>query len=363
MIRLSSVIEYVEADFLRQYGDQMLFSQRKALAAIKTCRNHYSPLMQIHCSNCHTDKFLPHSCGNRHCPHCQHHESQQWLENQCRKQVPANYFMITFTIPAQLRSLFFRHQRLGYSLLFDCVWDTLQTFSHNDKHLKGTPGAIAVLHTHSRALAYHPHIHAVIPAAAIDKNNRLWREKTGKYLFSHKALAKVFRAKLIAAITLNKLKLPDNSPGQWVVDCKSVGSGEKALIYLGRYLYRGVIQEKNILSCKDGKVTFRYLDSKTKRYQHKTVTGAHFLWLVLQHVLPKGFRRARNYGFLHPNSKRLIQLLQYLLKIDLSQILTWIKQRPQLKCSCCGSEMTIVRTRIPPILPSHPNRMTETLMT
>jgi hypothetical protein len=211
MIRLTSVIEQVEASFIRQYGSQLLPSQHQALAAIKACRNEYSALMQVHCNDCQIDKFLPHSCGNRHCPHCQHHESQHWLENQCRKQVPSNYFMVTFTIPAQLRSLFWSHQRLAYSLLFDCVWNTLQTFSHNDRQLKGTPGAIAVLHTHSRTLAYHPHIHAVIPAAAIDKKRGLWRTKAGKYLFNHKALAKVFRARLLAALTLNKLKLPNPS--------------------------------------------------------------------------------------------------------------------------------------------------------
>lgn len=346
MIRLSSVIEQVEAGFMRQYGSQLLPSQRQALAAIKACRNQYSALMQVHCNDCHIDKFLPHSCGNRHCPHCQHHESQQWLENQCQKQVPGNYFMVTFTLPSQLRSLFFQHQRLAYSLLFDCVWNTLQTFSHNDKQLKGTPGAIAVLHTHSRALAYHPHIHIVIPAAAIDKERGLWREKTGGYLFNHKALAKVFRARLLEALTLNKLELPEDCPRQWVVDCKSVGSGAKALIYLGRYLYRGVIQEKDIVSCKDGNVTFRYLDSKTKKYQHKTVTGADFLWLVLQHVLPKGFRRARNYGFLHPNSKTLINLLKVILNFDPSLFLKKMKPRPQLTCTGCGGTMQIIKTRI-----------------
>lgn len=353
MIRLSSVIEQVETDFMRQYGQQMLPSHRQTLAAIKTCRNQYSALMQVHCNDCHIDKFLPHSCGNRHCPHCQHHESQQWLENQCKKQVPANYFMVTFTIPAQLRSLFFQHQRLGYGLLFDCVWNTLQTFSNNDKQLKGTPGAIAVLHTHSRALAYHPHIHIVIPAAAMDKARRLWRTKAGKYLFNHKALAKVFRAKLLAAITLNKLKLPEDCPDQWVVDCKSIGSGEKALVYLGRYLYRGVIQEKDIVSCKKGNVTFRYLDSKTKKYQYKTVSGARFLWLVLQHVLPKGFRRARNYGFLHPNSKTLINLLKVILHFDASLLLKKMKPRPELVCAGCGGVMQIIRTRIKRLVSQH----------
>ena len=215
MIRLSSVIEQFEGDFLHQYADRLLPSQAKALAAMKACRNRYSPLMQAHCEPCGSDQYFPHSCGNRHCPHCQHHESQQWLENQCRRQVPTNYFMITFTVPASLRQLFFQRQRQCYGLMFESVWDTLQTFSQNDKKLQGTPGVVAVLHTHSRALNYHPHVHAVIPAAAINKDHRLWREKPGRYLFSRKALAKVFRAKLLAAIVENKLQWPDDCPKQW----------------------------------------------------------------------------------------------------------------------------------------------------
>ena len=99
------------------------------------------------------------------------------------------------------------------------------------------------------------------------------------------------------------LTLPQAVPHKWVVDCKHVGAGDKALVYLRRYLYRGVIREKDILFCQDGKVTYRYQNSKTKCYEIKRVSGAHFLWLVLQHVLPKDFRRARNFGFLHPNSQ------------------------------------------------------------
>jgi hypothetical protein len=92
--------------------------------------------------------------------------------------------MMTFTLPAQLRSLAWQHQRLIYSLMFDCVWETLQTFSQNDKDLKGDPGVIAVLHTHSRSLDYHPHIHAVMPAGIVDKRNKLWRTKQSKSLLS-----------------------------------------------------------------------------------------------------------------------------------------------------------------------------------
>jgi hypothetical protein len=349
MISLSSVIEQFEADFLKTYQGRLLPSQLKALMALKICRTKHSPVMQVSCTDCDHQAFVPHSCGHRNCPHCQHHESQQWIERQLQKQVPARYFMITFTLPAQLRSLAWQHQRRVYSLMFDCVWETLQSFSRNDKKLKGDPGVIAVLHTHSRTLDYHPHIHAVMPAAVVDKLNRLWRTKQGKYLFNHKALAKVFRAKVLTQLAEENLSLPKAVPQKWVVDCKQVGSGDKALVYLGRYLYRGVIAEKNILSCKEGNVTFRYQNSKTKCFETKTVSGARFLWLVLQHILPKGFRRARNYGFLHPNSKQLIQVLHYLLKFDPKKLLAKIKQRPQLSCECCGAKMEIRRTRMPAI--------------
>jgi len=187
----------------------------------------------------------------------------------------------------------------------------------------------------------------VMPAAIIDKVNKLWRTKKGKYLFPHKALAKVFRAKMLTRLAEEKLPFPAKIPKKWVVDCRFVGAGDKALIYLGRYLYRGVIREKDILSCQEGKVTYQYQDSKTKRYKTKTVSGAKFLWLVLQHVLPKGFRRARNFGFLHPNSKGMIKLIQLLLKFDPVKILRALKPRPQFKCKCCGGTMIVGRRRIP----------------
>jgi hypothetical protein len=247
--------------------------------------------------------------------------------------------------------LIFAHQSVIYDLLMRCTWDTVRTFSQNDKQLQGTPGAITVLHTNTRRLDYHPHVHLVMPAAAVDGPRKLWRTKRrgkgkGGYLFNHKALAKVFRGKILAAIEAAGLTLPARSPEKWVLDCKSVGSGEKALVYLGRYLYRGVIAEKDIVACDNGQVSFRYRNAKTERMELRTVSGAQFLWLVLQHVLPKGFRRARNFGFLHPNCKRLIALLHVLLKFAPAPVLAWFKARAPILCSCCGAAMVIVRTRI-----------------
>jgi len=166
------------------------------------------------------------------------------------------------------------------------------------------------------------------------------------YLFNHKALAKVFRAKMLERIAQAGLRLPEHDPGEWVVDCTCVGSGKPALIYLGRYLYRGVIREKDILAYDHDNVTFQYRDAKTGQRQTRTVPGAHFLWLILQHVLPKHFRRARNFGFLHPNCKRLIGLLHLLLRVEPGSPTT--KSRAPIRCACCGAAMSIVRTMIRP---------------
>ena len=349
---LSSIIQTFEAEFLATYQNALLPSQRKALAAMKQCRTTQSPVLLAQCDGCEKQVFIPHSCGHRNCPHCQHHESQQWLERQLKKQVPAEYFMLTFTLPAELRPLARQHQRLLYAMMTRCSWETVKTFTQNDPQLQGKAGAITVLHTHSRRLDYHPHVHLVMPAAAIDLDKRLWRTKKGKdkntaYLFNHKALAKVFRAKMLEAIREEGFELPARYPETWVVDIKSVGSGDKALVYLGRYLYKGVIQEKDIIACREGQVTFRYQDSKTKKMQTRTLPGAKFLWLILQHVLPKGFRRTRNFGFLHPNSKRVLALLQYLLGLNPVKTLTGLVKRPQFKCPCCGGSMRVVQTRIP----------------
>jgi len=288
---------------------------------------------------------VPHSCGHRRGPPGQHHESQPWLERPLQKWVPGTYFLLTFTRPAELSALAFGHQRTLYTLMSPCAWQTVPSFAHHDKPRQGEPGAIAVRQTHSRALDDHPHAHWAVPAAAIDAEKRRWRTQKG-YLFNHKALAKVFRAKRLAAIAAEGLAWPPRGPEQGVVDGKGVGSGAKALGYLGRYRYRGVIREKDILSGEKGPVTFRYPNAKTQRTEIRTVSGARFLGLILPHVLPKGFRRARHFGFRHPHSKRRLAWLQYLRGLDGQGALAWIKPRPRRSCPGCGGDMKMIKTRL-----------------
>jgi len=342
-MRLSTIIKQFEFDYLQRYTKTLLPSHRKALSRLKDCRSEYSPRMKLSCSDCEKLAYLPHSCGHRSCPHCQQHESQAWIDQQLSRCVKGNYVMITFTVPEQFRPLFYSHQRSLYALLFGTIWETLQTFSQNDTQLQGTPGVIAVLHTHSRQLNYHPHIHVIMPMAAFNKKQQRWKEKSGHFLFDHKALAMVYRAKLLEGMKQLKLPLPKTYPAKWVVDCKAVGQGDKAIIYLGRYLYRGVIREKDILRVTKGKVTFAYQNAQTNTRETRTVDGAKFLWLLMQHVLPKGFRRSRNYGFLHPNSK-LLKQIQLITQVFISPPKP--KERPTINCPCCGGAMIIVQTRI-----------------
>ena len=351
MITLSSVIERFEAEYLTKYQPRP--SQRQALAALQRCRTRLAATFTAQCSNdnCRALRVVPHSCGHRLCPHCQHIDSQRWIERQRSQLVAGPYFLITFTLPAQLRPLAWAHQRIVYAALMDCAWQTLREFAHNHRQLRGCPGAVAVLHTHSRALELHPHVHLAMPGAALDERQRLWRQlqRDQGYLFNHKALAKVFRGKLLDALKAKGLAPPLVLPERWVVDCKRLDHGGAAVVYLGRYLYRGVIQECDIVRSDDSGVTYRWRHSKSGQMQQRTVSGAEFLRLVLQHVLPKRFRRARSYGFLHPNAKRMAALLKLLVFITPAPRPQTVQplERPTMRCRCCGAPMRVILRRVP----------------
>jgi hypothetical protein len=217
---------------------------------------------------------------------------------------------------------------------------TLKDFGVNPKLLGADIGLTAILHTHSRRLDYHPHVHVIVPGGGVNRQRKQWRKVSGKYLFNQKALAKVFRARLLAAIRTEGLSLPDKLPRQWVVDCKPVGRGESALKYLSRYLYRGVIGENRIVANRDGRVTFEYRDSRSGETRYRTEKGEDFLWRVLQHVLPRGFRRVRDSGFLHGNAKRTLILVQYILRVVV--ICRQPRPRPAICCPRCQAPMRVV---------------------
>lgn len=339
-MEMASIINQYYDKFSAKYGSTALPGQLKALNAIRSCRTSDYGELYVRCPDCSHTAWKPLSCGHRSCPQCQNHESTRWIDRQSGKLLPVHYFMVTFTLPYELRSLTFRNQRLIYSIFFACASSTLKDFGLNPKHLGAEIGMSMVLHTHSRELNYHPHIHVVVPGGGINKSRRQWKKKKGKYLFKQDNLAMVFRARFLNALNDAGLSIPYGVPAKWVVDCTNVGKGITALKYLSRYLYRGVISEKNIIANQEGMVTFKYIESKTKTAKYRTLKGEDFLHLTMQHVLPKGFRRVRDYGFIHSNAKKLLFLVQLILHVKINA--TEHRPRPVFKCPCCKSPMVIL---------------------
>ena len=247
--------------------------------------------------------------------------------------------MVTFTLPFELRALAKANQTVVYALLFQTAVSVLRDFGLNDKSFAAELAMTAVLHTHSRRLDYHPHIHLVVPGGGLNQRHNAWRALKGKYLFNGTALAAAFRGRMLAAIAdagLNWVK----TPKKWVVQCQHVGRGSPAVKYLSRYLYRGVISDNNIVRDDGTHVTFNYKESKTGKMKTRCCRGEDFIALVLQHVLPKGFRRVRDYGFLHGNAKRLLKRVQWLLRVTIPTLPK--TPRPRFICRHCRSPMLIV---------------------
>ena len=312
--RVAELIELGLPALEAQHGAHLTPAHYRALHALRHCHDGAFGYADMACPGCgHTEQRMR-SCGHRSCPRCQQALASQWLERQQAKLLPVPYFMVTFTVPAQLRPLAYRHPKVFYDALFSAAIGTLKRFARHHKALRAQLGACAILHTHSRRLEYHPHLHVIVPGGGLDVARKQWRKLKGDYLFNAKQLAVVYRAKLIDALHRAGLSWSP-APAQWVVHCKKVGKGLPALKYLSRYLYRGVIAERDIVDfdSSTNRVTFQYQDGKTKTTAHRTLSIADFLWHLMLHVLPTGYRRVREYGLLHANAKRLRALLQLVL--------------------------------------------------
>jgi hypothetical protein len=339
-MKLTEIIRQYQPLLKTRYAKRLLPGHLNAIDSMLRCRTGAAGEMHLACRDCLEQREYPLSCGHRSCPRCQNHEASRWLARQQAKLLPVEYFLVTFTIPRELRSLAWRHQKQFYALMLTLAAQTLKDFGVNPAFLGADIGLTAILHTHSRRLDYHPHVHLIVPGGGVNRQRKQWCKLSGKYLFNQKALAQVFRARMLTAIRAEGLTLPDKLPQQWVVDCKPVGRGEPALKYLSRYLYRGVIGENRIVANLDGRVTFEYLDSKTGEPHYRTEKGEDFLWLVLQHVLPRGFRRVRDSGFLHGNAKRTLILVQYILRVQVTHRPD--RPRPVICCPRCQAPMRIV---------------------
>lgn len=344
--RLATLVEHGMPALIRDYGERLTAHQRRALQAIIACRTGACGTDELHCTDCGLTAIRLRSCGHRACPQCQHTAARDWLERQHAKLLPVDYFMITFTLPSALRPLAYSQPHAVYPAFFAAVASTLKSFGRNHAELNAELGFTAILHTHSRQLDYHPHIHVIIPGGGVDvreQPTRLWRTLEGRYLFNGFAVAKVFRARCLEALRRAGLAVPAALPKKWVVHCKHVGQGLPALKYLSRYLYRGVLSERDLVGYdRDNQtVTFRYRHAPTGRFRQRTLPIADFLWHIAMHILPKGFQRVRHYGFLHGNARRLLNLVQHVLRVIVPPPST--PQPSVFLCSACARPMQLTR--------------------
>lgn len=340
-MKLADLFVRYREELERKYGALLLPEQRRAIEAILKCRTPACGESLAVCPDCNRYHWHAHSCSHRSCPQCQNQTATQWLDRQRQKLLPVRYYLLTFTLPSQLRHTAYRNQKKVYDALFKASSETIRDIASNPKHLGAEPGMTGVLHTHSRRLETHPHTHFVITGGGIDSKQNLWVPGRRKYLFPAAVLKRVFRGKFLEELRKAGIHYPKRLHNiDWVINVRAAGKGEPALQYLSKYLYKGVIQERNVLYDHDGHITFEYEEGKTGRRLTRTLPAADFLFLILKHVLPKGFRRSRDYGFHHGNAKRKLRTLQLLLKCC-PPPLAEVVHRP-LPCPRCGTAMIIV---------------------
>ena len=205
---LATISQSYLSRYKARYGASTTPAQYSALNAILGCRTGQYGQIHLACTACAAQSRRYRSCGHRACNQCQHHCTTQWLERQQAKLLPVNYFMVTFTLPYALRCLARAKPKQMYALLLQCAVATLQDFGLNEKGLMAELAMTAVLHTHSRRLDYHPHVHVIVPGGGVNKARNEWRKVKGKYLFNGRKLAAVFRGRLLAAIAAAGLTPP-----------------------------------------------------------------------------------------------------------------------------------------------------------
>lgn len=309
------------AEIFRLHGESFRAShslapwQIKAMADIEHCRTAYFGGHLERCDHCGHEHYSYHSCRNRHCPKCHGEQTQAWLEKQQARLLPTDYYLLTFTLPSGLRPVAKAHPREVYDLLMKAAVATLQKLAADPQWVGGTLPALAVLHTWTRALLFHPHVHILVPAGGVSPEGTWVEAKHPEFLVPGYALSEIFRAKIKAGLKKLDLLEPDSScwDQKWNVHCQGAGSGINVLGYMGRYLFRVAISNSRLKDLDNGQVTFDYRDNQTQQRRELTLPADQFIERFVQHVLPKGFVKVRTYGLWSAAQKEhLVQIQQAL---------------------------------------------------
>jgi hypothetical protein len=344
--------------FIQDFGASLTKTQRKALADICACRTSaIGSGLLYSCPECGSTHFAWRSCGNRNCPKCGNEKVTAWLEARSRDLLPVDYFMMTFTLPSELRALCRRCPGKVYDAFFKAASDAIKDLALDRRFLGGKAGMLGTLQTWRRDGEFHPHIHFLVPGGGISQDGKYWLfPKCREMLLAPVPLAKLFKGKFKAA--LKALGLLDSIPPEawrkkWKADCKNVGDGMSSFKYLAPYMQRVFISDNRIELYDGENVTFLYKDSHTGQVKRRTLHAMEFMKLFLQHVLPSGFQKTRHYGILASACKKEIAWIKELILASGGRTpppeTEDFTPKPFL-CSKCGTAMRLEdpRARGPP---------------
>lgn len=336
----------------RQSKPPLSADQRRALWAITHCRTAALGGRAFGCADCGSVQFAWHSCNHKACPQCGRAATAQWIQRELRKLLPAPYFMVTFTLPAELRGEFFGpHAQAAYDLFFHGATRALSEKLAADKGLRAQiNGFTAVLHTWNQRLEFHPHLHCLVPGAGLDAQGRFVQVKQASRLLHLPHLQAAFRQHCYRLFKAKKWKVdPAVWNLDWGVHIQAAGSGAAALKYLGTYVARTAISDARLLKVTDTHVTFRWKDRQHDRIAKLTLPGVEFVRRYLRHVLPKGLRSVRYYGFCHPRAQanRLrVQLLSG-MPVQLGATESGVPKPSPPCCPRCQRPMQLLRSLRP----------------
>jgi len=319
MLRLADVLRRHGPEYLQRHGDAVLPSHVRAVQAITQCRTAALGGHLAECTRCASTHLLFHSCHHRGCPRCGHDAASRWLAHQQTLLLPVQYFHVVFTLPAELRRVVRSNQRALLGVLFAAAFESLAALCADRRWLGGRIGALAVLHTWTRTLQWHPHVHMLVPAGALAPDGRTWlapRLRRKPFLVPVRALSAHFRGRFLtrarAALPHSRFDVPWSK--RWVVYAKpAVQGAERVLQYLGRYVQRTALTDKAIVACDEHSVSVAYRDSSDHRRRCMTLPPPEFLRRFLQHVPAKGLHRVRAFGLLHPAHRTTLLRLQLML--------------------------------------------------
>ena len=342
---------------------------RKIVTNLLNCRTVRLGGHMERCDTCGAVRFTYHSCGNLHCPNCQHMPRERWLEKRKDEILPTSYFHVVFTLPHELNTVILNNKKVMFNILFKAAARTLLTFGNNEHN--GNLGFIAVLHTWDQRLNAHFHLHCLVAGGVMSKDKKRWLPVRNNYLFNEEAMSRVFRGKFMERIKHARksglFKFIGRSFGDfknklysksWIVSVREpVKRPEHVLEYLARYTHRVAIANSRIKKLENGMVTFTFKNRKKERTETITITAVEFIRRFLLHSLPKGFVRIRHYGFMaNRNRNENLNTIRQVIGVSapdekeatsLEEIMLQLTGTDITTCPCCTEGKMLFFADIP----------------